>query len=169
VYIQNILIKGVKFLNSVELIILNFIEVRRRSIKVWTAIPQEKLQWKPDDEALTCLEIIRHVLESEHYYHLAIQNKGSLSVFDSPFEKQPFTTVNAELEFAEPYRNRFLETIRLFSEKDLANIKIDRSDVGYIRDLGDMLLRVAYHESIHTGQLLDYLRTAGIPRPSVWD
>lgn len=156
-------------MNSVELIILNFIEVRRRSIKVWTAIPQEKLQWKPDDEAMTCLEMIRHVLESEHYYHLAIQNQGSLSVFDSPFEKQPFSTVNAELEFAEPYRNRFLETIRSFSEKDLANIKIDRSDAGYIRDLGDMLLRVAYHESIHTGQLLDYLRTAGIPRPLVWD
>ncbi|MFX3673341.1 MAG: DinB family protein [Paenisporosarcina sp.] len=156
-------------MNSIDLIILNFKEVRRRSIKVWTAIPQDKLQWKPDDEALTFQEMIRHVLESEHYYHLAIQNKGSLSEFDSPFEKLPFSTVNAELELAEPYRNQFLETINSFSEVDLTNIKIDRSDSGYIRDLGDMLLRVAYHESIHTGQLLDYLRSAGIPRANVWD
>lgn len=156
-------------MNSIELIILNFNEVRRRSIKVWTSIPQEKLQWKPDDEAMTCLEMIRHVLESEHYYHLAIKNRGSLSNFDSPFESQPFTSVTAELEFAEPYRNQFIETIRSCTEKDLTNIKIDRSDSGYIRDLGDMLLRVAYHESVHTGQLLDYLRSAGIPRPLVWD
>jgi hypothetical protein len=32
-----------------------------------------------------------------------------------------------------------------------------------------MLLRIAYYESVHTGQLLDYLSTAGIPRISVWD
>ncbi|GIN61652.1 hypothetical protein J27TS8_16450 [Robertmurraya siralis] len=156
-------------MNSIDLIILNFNEIRRRSIKVWTSIPDEKLQWKPDDEAMSCLEMIRHILESEHYYHLAIKNKGSLSVFNSPFENRPFTTVNDELNYAEPYRKAFLDTIKSFSEEDLENIKIDRSDSGYIRDLGDMLLRVGYHESVHTGQLLDYLRTAGIPRVRIWD
>jgi uncharacterized damage-inducible protein DinB len=156
-------------MKSIDLIILNFNEVRRRSIKVWTSIPEEKLHWKPDDKAMNCLEMIRHVLESEHYYDLAIRNRGSLSVFDSPFENQPFTSVNAELEFAEPYRKQFIDTIRSFSEGDLENIKIDRSESGYIRDLGDMLLRVAYHESVHTGQLLDYLRTAGVPRIRIWD
>jgi uncharacterized damage-inducible protein DinB len=156
-------------MKSIDLIILNFNEVRRRSIKVWTSIPEEKLHWKPDDEAMNCLEMIRHVLESEHYYDLAIRNRGSLSVFDSPFENQPLTSVNAELEFAEPYRKQFIDTIKSFSEGDLENIKIDRSESGYIRDLGDMLLRVAYHESVHTGQLLDYLRTAGIPRIRIWD
>lgn len=156
-------------MKSIELILLNFNEVRRRSIKLWNSIPQEKLHWKPDDEAMTCIEMIRHVLESEYYYHLAIQNRGSLEVFDSPFEQQPFTTVNAELNFAEPYRNQFLETIKSFSEVDLINIKIDRSESGYIRSLGDMLLRIAYHESVHTGQLLDYLRKANVPRIRVWD
>lgn len=161
--------KGEVHMHSINLILLNFNEVRRRSRKVWTSIPQEKLNWKPDDEAMTCLEMIRHVLESEHYYHLAIQNRGSLEVFNSPFENRPFSTVDAELEFAEPFRNQFIETIQTFSEEDLSSITIDRSDSGYIRSLGDMLLRVAYHESIHTGQLLDYLRTAGIPRVNIWD
>ncbi|PGY08131.1 DinB family protein [Bacillus sp. AFS031507] len=156
-------------MKSIDLIILNFNEVRRRSIKVWTSIPEEKLLWKPDDEAMNCLEMIRHVLESEHYYDLAIRNRGSLAAFDSPFENQPFTSVNAELEFAEPYRKQFIDTIKSFSEGDLENIKIDRSESGYIRDLGDMFLRVAYHESVHTGQLLDYLRTAGVPRIRIWD
>lgn len=62
-----------------------------------------------------------------------------------------------------------MDTIRSYSEEDLKNIKIDRSDSGYIRDLGDMLLRVAYHESVHAGQLLDYLRTAGVDRIGIWD
>jgi uncharacterized damage-inducible protein DinB len=35
--------------------------------------------------------------------------------------------------------------------------------------LGDYLNRIAYHESVHTGQLLDYLRTIGIERPQIWD
>ncbi|MDR7071679.1 DinB family protein [Fictibacillus barbaricus] len=156
-------------MKSIELLILNFNEIRRRSIKVWTSIPEEKLHWKPDGEAMSCLEMIRHVLESEHYYHLAIENRGSLPVFESPFENHPFTTVKDELEFAEPYRKQFIETIKSYSEDDLDHIKIDRSDSGYIRDLGDMLLRIAYHESVHTGQLLDYLRTAGAERISIWD
>ncbi|WNB93804.1 DinB family protein [Bacillus sp. NEB1478] len=156
-------------MKSIDLIILNFNEIRRRSIKVWTSIPEEKLHWKPDDEAMNCLEMIRHVLESEHYYDLAIRNRGSLSYFESPFENLSYTSVKAELEFAEPYRKQFIETIKSFSEEDLKNIKIDRSDSGYIRELGDMLLRVAYHESVHTGQLLDYLRTAGVSRISIWD
>jgi uncharacterized damage-inducible protein DinB len=169
VYNYNTLIKGGTFMNSMDLLILNFNEVRRRSIKVWTSIPREKLQWKPDDEAMNCIEMIRHVLESEHYYHLAIKNRGSLSIFDSPFENRPYTSINDELSFAEPYRNDFIKTIKSFTEDDLTNIKIDRSDSGYIRDLGDMLLRVAYHESVHAGQLLDYLRSAGVPRIRIWD
>ncbi len=47
--------------------------------------------------------------------------------------------------------------------------QIDRSESGYVRSLGDMLLRIAYHEAVHTGQLLDYLRTADIERVRVWD
>ncbi len=49
-------------MNANDLIILNFEEVRRRSIKVWKAIPQQKLNWKPDENALSCAEMIRHVL-----------------------------------------------------------------------------------------------------------
>jgi uncharacterized damage-inducible protein DinB len=156
-------------MNSIDLIILNLKEVRRRSIKVWTTIPDAKLFWKPDNEAMNCLEMIRHVLESEHYYHLAIRNRGSLTVYNSPYENRPFISVQNELDFAEAHRREFIDTIKSFSEEDLENIKIDRSESGYIRDLGDMLLRVAYHESVHTGQILDYLRTAGVPRTRIWD
>lgn len=156
-------------MNSINLAILNLEEVRRRSIKVWSQIPNEFLHWKPDNEAMTCLEMVRHVLDSEHYYHLAIKNRGSLTNYESPFEPLPLISVEKELEFAKPFRTDFLETVRAFKEEDLSEITIDRSNVGYVRSLGDMLLRIAFHESVHTGQLLDYLRTAGIPRADIWD
>ncbi|MBD1380639.1 DinB family protein [Metabacillus arenae] len=156
-------------MNSIKLVILNLEEVRRRSVKVWSEIPESILNWKPDEKAMTCLEMIRHVLESEHYYHLAIKNKGSLTQYESPFQNQPLISVKKELDFAKPYRKEFLSTIKSFTEDDLSRIKIDRSDVGYVRDLGDMLLRIGYHESIHTGQILDYLRTANVPRANIWD
>ncbi|KML31906.1 MULTISPECIES: DinB family protein [Priestia] len=156
-------------MSTTEIILLNIKEIRRRSIKIWEAIPQTELDWKPDKEAMTCIEMVRHVLESEYYYHLAIKNRGSLKEFDSPFEKKPLICVKSELEFADIYHQQFLEMISTFSDEDLTCIQIDRSDVGYIRSLGDMLLRIGYHESVHAGQLLQYLRTMGVDRPKVWD
>lgn len=154
-----------------DLILLNFEEVRRRSIKVWKSIPQQQLNWKPDEEALTCAEMIRHVLESEFFYHQILIERGSktLPEVSTPYEEKLFTTVEYELAFAHPYREEFLTYIKSFNESDFETIKIDRSDVGYVRTLGDMLLRIAYHESVHTGQLLDYMRTMGVERPVIWD
>ncbi|MBB6452515.1 putative damage-inducible protein DinB [Salirhabdus euzebyi] len=156
-------------MNAIEMARLNLEEVRRRSIKVWKAIPEEYLGWKPDSKALTCIEMVRHVLDGEHYYHLALKKKGSLSHYQSPFDSLPLISVEKELAVAAPLRKEFLETVSSFNEDVLFNIMIDRSDVGYVRSLGDMLMRIAYHESVHTGQLLDYLRTAKIPRPDIWD
>lgn len=168
----SILTKGtVAEMNAIDLIILNFEEVRRRSIKVWKAIPQQKLNWKPDGNALSCAEMIRHVLESEYIYLQILIARGSTSLtnLSNPFDRKEFTTVEDDLAFAQPYREEFLNYIKSSSASDLETIKIDRSDVGYVRTLGDMLLRIAYHESIHTGQLLDYMRTMGIDRPLIWD
>ena len=48
-------------MNSIEIVIFNLEEVRRRSIKVWSEIPEDFLHWKPDNEAMSCLEMVRHV------------------------------------------------------------------------------------------------------------
>ncbi|KAA0549546.1 DinB family protein [Bacillus sp. BGMRC 2118] len=158
-------------MNVNELIILNFEEVRRRSTKVWRSIPDQMLNWQPDEDALTCSQMIRHILEGEFLYHQILIGGGSktLSNLTNPFKGKEFTTVENELIFAQQYRDDFLRYIKNLSVNDLESIDIDRSDVGYVRKLGDMLLRIAYHESVHTGQLLDYMRTMDIDRPQIWD
>ncbi|WP_088041489.1 DinB family protein [Bacillus sp. EAC] len=156
-------------MNQIDLVLLNFEEIRRRSIKVWDSIPNNMLDWKPDDEAMSCAEMIRHVLESEYIYLQMLKCRGSISNPENPYSLRDFTTVHEDLEQSIPFRNEFISYIKSIEEDDLDNVKIDRSDVGYIRSLGDMLLRIAYHESIHTGQLLDYMRTMKVERPTIWD
>jgi uncharacterized damage-inducible protein DinB len=152
-----------------EILILNLEEVRRRSIKIWNGIPGDKLNWKPDTEAMSCIEMVRHILKGEWAYMQMLRAGKSVDTEDSPFYPREFTDVSAELTVAEPYRKEFLTLIESYSPEELADRKIDRSDVGYIRTYGDFILRIAYHESVHAGQLLGYLRTMNVPRPNIWD
>jgi uncharacterized damage-inducible protein DinB len=156
-------------MKAADILALNLEEVRRRSVKIWLAIPAGRLLWKPDEGAMSCVEVVRHVLEGEHLYTLMLRSGGSLPSDDTPFAGRPYTSVEDELAFAEPYRRETLELVRSYSAEELSTRKVDRSDVGYVRTVGDFILRMAYHESVHAGQLLGYLRAMGAPRPNVWD
>ena len=156
-------------MNVKELLILNFQEVRRRSIKLWKGIPTDCLHWRPDPGAMSCIEMVRHVLESEIIYHHIVLHRGVLGNFISPLANNPFSTVEAELQQAQPYREKFLQMVHGFTQKELDEIHVTRKELNQHRKLGDYLLRIAYHESVHCGQLLDYLRTLQVPRPSLWD
>ena len=156
-------------MNAIEIILLNFKEIRRRSIKLWKGIPEEHFLWKPDAQALSIIEMIRHVLETEHLYHKIILNRGNLGDYQSPWNNLEYTNLDDELAFAAPYRKSFIHMIENFSLSDLENIIIDRTEVNQRKKLGDYLNRTAYHEAIHTGQMLGYLRSLQVERPIIWD
>lgn len=152
-----------------ELLLLNLEEVRRRSLIIWQSFPPDRLEWRPSEEVRSCLEIVRHILKAEWTYTHVLQRGKSLDCDDSPFNSKPLIDINSELEFAEPYRQEFLSLISSYTPAQLVENKIDRSDAGYIRPLGDFILRIAYHEAVHTGQLLSYLRMLESPIPKIWD
>ena len=152
-----------------EIIILNFEEIRRRSIKLWTGITPEIYFWKPDIKAMNFLEMVRHVLEGEHLFHIIVNNRGDMDDYISPWPGRLYTDLQDELDFAKPFREKFFATIRSFNPVELASIEIIRSGKGQRRKLGDYLQRIAYHEAVHAGQLLSYLRTLGVERPLLWD
>ena len=156
-------------MNAIEIIILNFDEIRRRSIKLWDGLPAEKYDWKPDAAAMGSLEMIRHVLEAEHLFHVIVTNRGNLGDYVSPWGNRPYTNIKDELEFANKYRNEFMDAVNNFSETDLENIEIVRSEKNQRKKLGNYLNRIAYHESVHTGQMLSYFRGMGIEIPLIWD
>jgi uncharacterized damage-inducible protein DinB len=152
-----------------QIIILNFEEIRRRSLKLWQGITPEMYFWKPDEDAMHTLESVRHILESEHLFHTIVNNRGNLGDYPSPWLNRPYTNIQDEIDFTASFRAKFIETIQSFSEDELENSEIIRSEVGQRRKLGDYLNRIAYHEAIHTGQLLSYMRTFGVDRPIIWD
>ena len=155
-------------MTAIEAIILNFEEIRGRSIKIWSALTPAFYHWKPDEKAQSGIEMIRHVLEVENLYRLLIINKGgNVSDFISPWKGRPLTDLQNDLEFAAPYRKEFLKTIKSFTEDELSSIEIVRPEKK-TRNLGDFLNRCTYHESVHAGQFLSYLRTLGLERPNIW-
>jgi uncharacterized damage-inducible protein DinB len=152
-----------------EIILLNFEEIRRRSLKLWAGLTPETYFWKPDLKAMSCLEMVRHILEGEHLFHKIIENRGNIGDYISPWADRQYTNLEDEIDFAKPFRFAFYETIKSFSTEDFSIIEIVRSEKGQRRKLGDYLQRIAYHESVHTGQMLAYFRMLGLQIPLIWD
>ena len=151
-----------------ELIILNFTEIRRRSIKLWNGLPEKYYNWKPDEKAMSASEMIRHVLEADYGWNLIIK-QGDMTNYKTPWENRAFISLTDELEFAEPYRKTFIESIEHFSDKELNETEIVHPGNGDKKILAKYLLRIGYHESVHAGQFLSYLRAMKIDRPNIWD
>ncbi|HQQ82666.1 MAG: DinB family protein [Cyclobacteriaceae bacterium] len=154
---------------TTELLLLNFQEVRRRSIMIWQAVPEQWYPWKPDPEAESFIEVIRHVLECERLFHCRILNRGPVEGYLSPWAGRPYTNLADELAFASPYRTEFLSLVQGFSNAELETIEIAGRGKTKSRKLDDYLLRAAYHESVHGGQILANLRACRIDRPYIWD
>ena len=157
-------------MNAVDLSILNLKETRRRSIKLWESLPDNWITWRPDKEALSFGEMIRHVWSASFHYHMVLKNNGSVKTeTPTPYDQEPIISIKKEIELSELYFEDFIEYVQSLSVEELESRMIDRSDVGYQRYLGDMLLRIAYHDSVHAGQFLQYLRMVGLERPMIWD
>lgn len=157
-------------MDAIDLAILNLKETRRRSIKLWESLPDSWITWRPDKEALSFGEMIRHVWSASFHYHMILRNNGSVKTkTPTPYDKEPIISIKKEIALSELYFSDFIEYVQSLSIEELESRLIDRSDVGYQRYLGDMLLRIAYHDAVHTGQFLQYLRMVGLERPMIWD
>ncbi|MGG8495589.1 DinB family protein [Tenacibaculum sp. TC6] len=155
-------------MTQTELILLNLEETRKRSIKLWKALPKKYYDWKPDNQAMSAIQMVRHVLEADYGWNIII-NQGDMTNYKTPWHNKPFISVEEELNFAKPYREKFLNSIRKFSDLELTNIMVTHPGNGEKKLLGKYLLRIGYHEAVHTGQFLSYLRTMEVERPFLWD
>ena len=85
-----------------EIIILNFEEIRRRSIKLWSGITPDSYFWRPDSKAMHYLEMIRHILKGEHLFHMIVNKKDNLGDYISPWTYRSYIDIQSEIEFAAP-------------------------------------------------------------------
>ncbi len=150
-----------------DIIIRNFDEIRHKSIRIWSGLTPEFYGWRPDAGAFSFLEMVRHIVETEYVYNVIVRNKGGHGDPLTPWTDRTYTNVEDELTFAAPHREAFLKTISEFSEYDLDNIQIVRSERA-TKTLREFLSRCNYHEAVHAGQFMAYLRTVGLERPDIW-
>lgn len=109
-------------------------------------------------------------MAASYYYHTIIKSNGSVKEeTPAPFDQEPITSIEKEIELSKPYFDDYVSYVQTLAAEDLENRLIDRSEVGYQRYLGDMLLRIAYHDAVHTRQFSQYLRMVGLERPLIWD
>ncbi|MCB0663922.1 MAG: DinB family protein [Saprospiraceae bacterium] len=155
-------------MSQAELIIINFSEIRRRSIMLWETLPESLYHWKPDEGAMSAIEMIRHVLQADYGWNIII-NQGDMTHYKTPWDNRPFISVSDEIAFAAPYRKAFLDSIRQFSDLHLDQTEIIHPGNGKKKPLRKYLLRIGYHEAVHAGQFLSYLRGMDIDRPQIWD
>lgn len=153
-----------------ELMLLDLQETRRRFLIVAQSIPAEYLSWRPDAEALSIGAMIRHVLLHDLSW-LLILTEGRLATAAerAPLWEAPFTDVTAEIERAKPYHEAFIACVRSLDPAEYGTRIVKWPHKEIARTLGDTLERKSYHDAVHTGQLLQYLRTLQLPRPDIWD
>lgn len=157
-------------MNARDLILLDLQEARRRFLIVARGIPDKYLAWQPDNGALTIGGMIRHVLLHDFSW-LRILSDGRLADAEErkALWEAPISTVEAEIERAQPHHEAFLNYVSTLDPNEFSARIIKWPHKGIERTLGDALERKSYHDAVHTGQLLQYLRTLQIPRPDIWD
>ncbi|SFT54241.1 DinB superfamily protein [Lishizhenia tianjinensis] len=143
-------------------------ETRRRSILLWKSVPEEHLLWRPDTEAMNFLEIVRHVVGADHGWLKILQGENMRN-YSSPFTNRAFSTVEDELKFAAPFRAEFLDYIQNLQGQELLKKDLAHPGVAELKIRGEYILRTAYHEAVHAGQFLNYMRQLNIDRPNIWD
>ncbi len=143
--------------------------VRRRTREVAGMVRPEYFTWRPEKDALSVGEMLRHLWVSEEgvrraaldadftYYEKRIP-EGLRAVLGAP------GTLAEELARLESVHQ---ETLRLVAAFPLEHMEEERvhQGLGFRRKLYAMLLGINEHEIHHRAQLMVYLRMIGTPVP----
>lgn len=157
-------------MNAIEIFVLDFKECRRRFLMTAAAFPDELLTWRPDKDALTVGETIRHVLLHDFSWLMILKDNRLPNDEERVFLwEEPYTNLQDEINRASVYQEEFIKYVSSLDVNDLDSTFVDWPHKPIRRSLGDTLERKSYHDAVHTGQLLQYLRMLHIDRPLIWD
>ncbi len=153
---------------SKDIILLQLEESRRRSILVWDTIPETFLHWRPYDNAMSLLEMVRHILDCDEWYRQTILQRDSTHLdYNLIFGNRPLNAVSQELENNNIHRDAFLQLIYSLSEEELDSLIIRRKKG--LTPLRRFLSEISYHEAYHAGQLRLCLRQLQVPSADIWE
>ena len=152
-----------------EVFLKNKEVIRRRTRQVADMLQPGRFAWRPEHEALSVGEMLRHLWVSEEgvrrvalddnfsYYETRIP-KGLRAVLGAP------TTLEQEIAALERVHAETLAAVaavpdRMFEEER------SHEGLGYRRKVYVILMGILEHEIHHRAQLMTYLRILGTPVP----
>lgn len=152
-----------------DLFLKNKEVIRRRTRQVAGMIRPEQFSWRPEKEALSVGEMLRHMWMSEQgvrrvaldgnfaYYETRIP-QGLRAVLGAP------TTLPQEIESLEQVHAETLAAVATAPE-EVFEVERNHEGLGYRRKVYVILMGILEHEIHHRAQLMTYLRILGTPVP----
>jgi len=143
--------------------------IRGRTRQVTGMIRPEHLDWRPEKDALSVGEMLRHLWVSEEgvrrvaldgnfaYYETRIP-KGLRAVLGTP------GTLQEELAHLERVHRETLESVAALPLERWEEERVHEA-LAFRRKVGVILLGINEHEVHHRAQLMTYLRMLGTPVP----
>jgi uncharacterized damage-inducible protein DinB len=143
--------------------------IRNRSREVFALLRPEHFQWRPEKDALSAGEMLRHLWVSEEgvrrvalegnfaYYETRIP-QGLRAVIGAP------TTLGEELKQIERVHLETLAAVRALPPERFDEERT-HAGLGFRRNVSVILFGINEHEIHHRAQLMTYLRMLGTPAP----
>ena len=144
---------------------------RARTRQVVALVQPEMMAWRPEKDALSVGEMLRHLWVSEQgvrraalegnfaYYETRIP-QGLRAVLGTP------EALEQELASLQRVHNETLAAVRAFPAERLEDERIHEG-LGFRRKVYAILLGINEHEIHHRAQLMTYLRILGSPVPEM--
>jgi uncharacterized damage-inducible protein DinB len=143
--------------------------IRARSREVFALLRPKHFGWRPEKDALSVGEMLRHLWVSEEgvrrvalegnftYYEKRIPH-GLRAVIGTP------SALAAELEQIERVHQETLAAVRAWPPARFEDERVHGA-LGFRRKVGVILFGINEHEIHHRAQLMTYLRMLGTPAP----
>jgi uncharacterized damage-inducible protein DinB len=143
--------------------------IRRRSNEVFALVRPEYLSWKPEKDALSVGEMLRHIWVSEEGVR-RVALEGNFAYYETRIPQGLRATLGTQGGLDEELRNLdrvHRETLAQVAACPLERFDEERAHAGlaFRRKIGVILLGINEHEIHHRAQLMTYLRLLGTPAP----
>lgn len=175
-------------MQTIEEFLAHFRRQRAWTRAIVAAVPEEKFDWAPAEDAFSCGDLVRHLIQSEIFWTRLIEHGARGEEFD-PFdlEEPPgdrrmtaFRGHNlqaahnprygtspgeclAKWEEVSAETERRLQTIE---DEALHARRMHHPLAGLEGPVWEFLVAMLEHEAHHRGQLSAYLKMLGVPQPA---
>ena len=143
--------------------------LRRRTREVAGMVQPKDIVWRPEKDALTVGEILRHLWVSEEGVRRAAL-EGDFSYYEKRIPEGLRAVTGApgpladELARLESVHQETLRLVATFPQERMEEERVHQG-LGFRRKVYSMLLGINEHEIHHRAQLMVYLRMLGTPVP----